>query len=987
MFERRRIYRIVMWLMTVILMFYSGIPLSVYASDPIQDGDNQQGTTGSGSSGSYVNTSAPGCFRVYMADTATGAISGSVMDMGNVPQRPAMDYNFGGTKMETATTRTLSPGGNNYAYSPKVPPLGSTMNEMKSFWEQDNWNAAETVASDMGWSSSDIDKLKTGEKVIVMEPVGWFTFEGETYSATATEIALLDQQYGGAIRDTLGSFTHNQLPGYAWVEQDRWWGAGVGHQYNSDGMKYMLSNEEILSQFGMSVVYAEDGTPIPVAPEDMIPPPPTADPNILIIREDEMTQSLKGEMPAKNVKFKVQSMPKFSPSSKSGYEDLVICGEHIWNEGYYDDDGDWEDGYWECPMDGSYSATHSFSGMITEHQDDIRAYLQRNMYMHRDFMKVNTNEDQYKIMAFLDGTLDIRYANNSVFTREYNHPTTYGVSTTPEGPFDEDNVMHFIGHRQGAGKTPIPIAAYMGATSANETYKDFIDEHITYNWGYQTVSGYHFMEHFNGLTDSGEGSYQFKTVYKADLNNGVGGCHTVYAGGDGTASPTVRATNPFVTRVGPAHSGPGASRTCTEGCTAWTVSHCCEAVPGDAADYAYDFPALVELPKVEYPYTVLVEGTVVAPSASNSPLSQQENFNIASTSDDIYTLKSPSPEWTFYPTFKMTADYAPGSQTNAPVWALAAGERTFTDYNVLKIQHRSGRITMTAPWSRDLEDRSHSVNVAKSGQAYRVESTSDIIEVDAWVTVIDPNFVHPDQRDAIIAQNEAIIEEYATAVETIAYAPENAWGTYTNLRQGSSAEALYQVPFVASDKNQEEKPKTVMKRNLRGYNGKVDPFEAYRLDGNVSGRDSVVQTSYSARGFTYTDADVGMPGFWNSETRAQSNLDELLYDAPGHGWYAEDYEGIIVIHMHGEAQLNDGVLTEYASIYRHESDWKTEFNANSKQLIHPYSGRIKVPVGEYGVGVDFAVPTVTVSGKTISGLNVGSRIYSFGVRGSVFDDT
>lgn len=679
----------------------------------------------------------------------------------------------------------------------------------------------------------------------------------------------------------------------------------------------------------------------------------------LVIHEDELTQSLNAKMEAKGTKFQVQSIPAFQPAVGSFKGSSCYCrgytrkGRHKGDRGYH--------------QRYNWVAATVWPGNVT-------VQLNENIWHNRNYMG---EANQFKMLGLLTGMLDVKYADSQI---KDVHTASSGhfSGPTPTGPFDSDNIMYFIGHRQGAGKSPIPIAAYMGATEYNEAYKDFINQRIN-NWaGYPQITGYQPMEGFTGLTDSGAGSYDFTVKYEASISNS--------APGGNASNDTITAKQRFFTPFVATESGRG---TC-HGCGNMSHGEAISARAGiavAAAAYQGDYVAKAQLPRVDYAWTVKVDGTVVSTPKANEALQQKETFSIKYNVDDGYLIQSPIPTWKFYPTFKMTADYEPGTQSNKPVWVLAAGERTFNAYDALTIKHQSGRIGMTAPWSRDYEDKQQSVNVAKAGMAYKAESSQDVIQVDAYVTIIDPNYVHPNDRAKVIADNTARLNEYATAIETIVAAPEASWGMYTNMRAGSSKEAAYVVPFVSTDKNQEELVKTQMQRTIRGFGHSNIKFESYRTDGNVAGLDGVVQTPYSFRGHNYTAATVGIPSNWDQLTLAQKNLSALLQKASGKSWYKEDYEGIIVVHMSAQAYLKQGAVTEYTSIYRHESDWQTAFNANSKPLVNQYAQVYKIPKGKYGVGVDFKVPTFTVGGKSVAGLNVGSKIYEFGLRGNVFDDT
>lgn len=1051
--------RILALALSVLMLTTLTVP--VFA-DTTQDGDNQQGEAGSDiDKDNGVSQSAFGCWRLYMATYADGQVVGSIKDVGNV-SRPDIPTAYGGTKLQ-ARGGSMDPAVPKYGTRDDVPPLGSDIGALKAYWEQDNYKAIRGMSDFMSWSEEHIQKFIAGEYVIVMEPVGWFRFGGMMFSASATEVANMDAGMAGMLKNRLGSFTHNQLPGYAWLQEKDWWGIPIGNSYNTDGMSFWLQNSVIQSTYGISVVYANGGMccphdpknclcyknakppnndppsapancqcfqthlkpnpdptvkPIPCGPgvkdcdcfpAQCCPHPPTCpcqpgehpknDPNCecpethpgtpcgpdvpdcdcfpdpneveteLIIHEDEMTQALSAKMEAKGTKFVVVPMPKFQPSSVSGINNISSCLHYTC--GGDDCGGHHSNGSWD---------THSFSSSMV--YGPTATQLQKVTSMNRPNLGLTTLQDQYKAMGLLTGEMTLKYGNTQL-------TDTYpGVmSITPGGPFDKENIFHFIGHRQGAGKSPVPIAAYMTATAKNLDYKKFIDERVN-NWaGYPSIPGYQPMEGFKGLTDSGKGSYNFTVKYEAALANAVTGDPTEKVVINGAVSPTM-IIHQFFETIG--HNSKGSGSGCTMGMSdTWPSKYgCCSDIKSKADNYNGDFVLTGALPRTEYKWDVRVDGTVVATPKANAALAQKETFGVAYNKDDFYKIQSPIPTWKFYPTFQMTWDATPAApKENKEVWALAAGERTFNAYDALTIQHQSARIGMVAPWSRDFEDRDHDVNVTKAGTAYKAESGTNQILVDAYVTVIDPNFVHPDQRATVIADNQRRIEEYATAIETIVAASEDSWGMFTNLRAGSSKEAAYVVPFVASDKNQEELVKTQMKRTLRGPGHTNIAFEAFRTDGNVTGTDYTVPQAYSVRGWEYTKAKVGIPSGINTLTKAQTNLSELLYKAPGKAWYKEDYEGIIVVHLSALATLKNGMITEYASIYRHESDWQTAYNANSKPLANQYMGIYKIPKGKYGVGVDFKVPTFNVGGKGVAGLNVGSKIYEFGVRGNVFDDT
>ena len=69
--------------------------------------------------------------------------------------------------------------------------------------------AAQMVADATGVS---YDSLISGSYKLVVEPIGYFTFNGTFYAMTATEGALYNRLSGGALASKLPSTVHRNLP-------------------------------------------------------------------------------------------------------------------------------------------------------------------------------------------------------------------------------------------------------------------------------------------------------------------------------------------------------------------------------------------------------------------------------------------------------------------------------------------------------------------------------------------------------------------------------------------------------------------------------------------------------------------------------------------------------------------------------------------------------------------------------------------------------
>ena len=58
----------------------------------------------------------------------------------------------------------------------------------------------------------DYERMIAGEYKLLIEPIAYFTHNGQYYCMTATEAGLYDQMSGGNLRRTMTSLTHKTLP-------------------------------------------------------------------------------------------------------------------------------------------------------------------------------------------------------------------------------------------------------------------------------------------------------------------------------------------------------------------------------------------------------------------------------------------------------------------------------------------------------------------------------------------------------------------------------------------------------------------------------------------------------------------------------------------------------------------------------------------------------------------------------------------------------
>lgn len=102
----------------------------------------------------------------------------------------------------------------------------------------------------------DYERMIAGEYKLLIEPIAYFTHNGQYYCMTATEAGLYDQMSGGNLRKTMTSLTHKNLPLSMFLEFSdlgisAWTGNTTGKQNNSD----------IISTLGVGIVWFDEAPP------------------------------------------------------------------------------------------------------------------------------------------------------------------------------------------------------------------------------------------------------------------------------------------------------------------------------------------------------------------------------------------------------------------------------------------------------------------------------------------------------------------------------------------------------------------------------------------------------------------------------------------------------------------------------------------------------------------------------------------------------
>ncbi len=102
------------------------------------------------------------------------------------------------------------------------------------------------------------DTLIGGEYKILLEPIGYYKFQGAMIATTATEAALYDQQTNGLLRYWMKSLTHKNLPLAMFLET-----ADLGYPAWNGSRTDVVSDSDIISSLGLGIVRFTDKTEPP----------------------------------------------------------------------------------------------------------------------------------------------------------------------------------------------------------------------------------------------------------------------------------------------------------------------------------------------------------------------------------------------------------------------------------------------------------------------------------------------------------------------------------------------------------------------------------------------------------------------------------------------------------------------------------------------------------------------------------------------------
>lgn len=229
---------------------------------------NVDGGGGSMGQGTSQNSWNPGMdgVRITVVDTESGQPVSTPFDLTN--KNPSIKIHFGKvSKIQYSKGAGISPTTGNYDYytpaqaMPRIISSGSTkanIEAIKKYFCSEY--AVELVAQQTGIN---YDELIGGEYKLFLEPIAYFKHNGIMYAMTAHEAAIYDNQTGGALRRTMTSLTHKNLPLAMYLEY-----SDLGFAAYSGPTNKTCSNDTIIAYLGMGIVRFEEQPPEQPEPTD-----------------------------------------------------------------------------------------------------------------------------------------------------------------------------------------------------------------------------------------------------------------------------------------------------------------------------------------------------------------------------------------------------------------------------------------------------------------------------------------------------------------------------------------------------------------------------------------------------------------------------------------------------------------------------------------------------------------------------------------------
>ena len=229
---------------------------------------NVDGGGGSMGQGTSQNSWNPGMdgVRVTVIYSETQKPASASIDL--TSKTPAIKIHFGKvSKIQYRDGSSISPTTSSYVYyNPEItmPRIISTGSSKASIEAIKKYFCDEIIVRYIAeLTGISYDDLITEKYKLLLEPIAYFKHNGVMYAMTAHEAALYDNQTGGALRRTMTSLTHKNLPLAMYLEY-----SDLGFAAYSGPTNKTCSNDTIIAYLGMGIVRFEEQPPEQPEPTD-----------------------------------------------------------------------------------------------------------------------------------------------------------------------------------------------------------------------------------------------------------------------------------------------------------------------------------------------------------------------------------------------------------------------------------------------------------------------------------------------------------------------------------------------------------------------------------------------------------------------------------------------------------------------------------------------------------------------------------------------
>lgn len=245
--------RITSLLLVLALLFC--LPMNAHATG---NGNMDAGGGGMGQ-GTSQNKWTPGNdgVRITVIDTESGAAVSTPVDFSNRAQSGNVLHFGSVSKLEYLNGASLQlQSGTGYSCIQPATPMPTIVSATgrNSIESIKRYFCSEYACMMVAEASGmDYEDMTSGRYKLMVEPLAYFTHNGQYYCMTATEAALYDQLSDGTLRTTMPSLTHKNLALSMFLETDdlgigAWGGNTTGKQTNND----------IINSLGVGIIWFND---------------------------------------------------------------------------------------------------------------------------------------------------------------------------------------------------------------------------------------------------------------------------------------------------------------------------------------------------------------------------------------------------------------------------------------------------------------------------------------------------------------------------------------------------------------------------------------------------------------------------------------------------------------------------------------------------------------------------------------------------------